>query len=102
MYGIYHMYDVDGGFGDAVPKQELVATCESEEIAKKYCEKHDKNHIYDRPYADLYCGKLVYGKINVPVITEENIELSPWTDNVFYEAREVTEDEYDEEEEECE
>ncbi len=83
MFGIYHRYDVDGGFGDAIGKQDLIAFCESEEIAKKYCEMHDRTQVYDSPYSDLYKGTLAYEELDVPTITEENVSESPWNEDYF-------------------
>jgi len=55
LYNIYHNYDVDGGFGDAVPASELVGTVEAtpEEIAE-FLKVWDKPRIYERPYSCLY------------------------------------------------
>lgn len=63
MYGIYHFYQVDGGFGDAVGKMDLLFVTEHEELAKAYVEKWSNPYIYDRPYADLTCGTLIYSSL---------------------------------------
>ena len=81
-YAIYHIYDVDGGFGDAVEVEDLVALCESKTLAEEYVKKHDKTHVYEEPYDVLTCGHLVVRDLShVKVITKENIEESPWVGN---------------------
>lgn len=82
MYGIYHWFDVDGGFGDSVGNEELIAICETEELAKEYAEKWDCTHVYDQPYSDLYCGRLVVRSLNdILTVTEKNKDVSPWTNH---------------------
>ena len=56
LYIIVHYYDVDGGFGDAIPREEVIATVwATEEETKSFLEKYDKPYVYDTPYADLEC-----------------------------------------------
>ena len=76
VYGIFHCYDVDGGFGDAIPNRDLLFIINgTEEDAKAYCEKWSKPHIYDRPYAALQIGRLWYKQIMQ--VDPEDINLSP-------------------------
>lgn len=63
IYGIFHCYEVDGGFGDAVLMEDLLFVTDSEEIAKAYVEKWSHPYIYDRPYSYLTCGELRYGQL---------------------------------------
>ena len=63
MYGIFHVYDVDGGFGDCIGQKDLLFVVESEEVAKAYCEKWSNPYVYDTPYAYLSCGELVYEEL---------------------------------------
>lgn len=77
-YGIYHEYDVDGNFGDSVSQEDLIAICDSKEIAEAYAKRWDKTHVYKTPYAPLYCGTLTVMPFDVPVITKENEMESPW------------------------
>lgn len=65
VYNVYHTYDEDGGFGDAVSCTELVVSFEDEEDAKAFVEKYSNPHIYDRPYANLWEGRLSYEEIEV-------------------------------------
>ena len=58
IYQVFHAYDVDGGFGDAVPNVDLIETFVSKEDAKDFVERFANPHIYDKPYASLECGNL--------------------------------------------
>lgn len=54
LYNIYHCYDVDGGFGDAVPQREHVALVEAtEEEIIEFLNHWDRPRVYDIPYAKL-------------------------------------------------
>ena len=44
-YGVFHRYDEDGGFGDAIRQKDLICIFDSEEK-------------YSEPYDMLYCGEL--------------------------------------------
>lgn len=59
VYIVKHLYDDDGGFGDAIWNEETVAVFSSEELAKRFVEERFEIHettIYDHPYADLTFG----------------------------------------------
>ena len=77
-YGIYHCYDVDGGFGDAVGVRDLLFISESESDAKAYAEKWSNEHVYDVPYAKLYCGALEVEELPSEIITKKSLETPPW------------------------
>lgn len=74
MYGVYHLYDVDGGFGDAVEQEELVGICDTEEEADDYVTAWDDPYVYEVPYRHLYCGCLIVkeipGKLDIHVAPE--------------------------------
>ena len=74
IYNVYHEYDTDGGFGDAIPESDLVASFAREEDAKAFVEKYSNPHVYDRPYAELWCGKLVVSEAKI--ITPENFDIN--------------------------
>ena len=57
-FGVFHIFDVDGGFGDAIGQQELICIFDTEEQANEFKTKFEKPHVYDRPYQALECGKL--------------------------------------------
>lgn len=75
LYIVYHVYDVDGGFGDAMTRESplFVAT---ESVAKQYCEKWDNEHTYEFPYCELRCGFLYCKELPVE-ITESDIDKPP-------------------------
>lgn len=58
IYQVIHFYGVDGGYGDAVPVEDVIATFDSEEKANEFAKKYGKDHAYDKPYATLWCGDL--------------------------------------------
>ena len=58
IYTVTHRYDVDGGFGDAVPTSKVLFVTASREIAERFIEKFAKPHIYEKPYSCLFCGDL--------------------------------------------
>lgn len=57
-FGVFHIFDVDGGIGDAIEEKELVCIFNSEEEANEFKAKYEKPHVYDCPYQCLECGKL--------------------------------------------
>lgn len=57
-FGVFHIFDVDGGFGDAIPQEELICTFNSVEEAWDFIKKYEKPHVYDCPYQCLECGQL--------------------------------------------
>lgn len=59
IFGVFHKYDTDGGFGDAIPQKELICIFETLEKAEEFKKKYEDPHVYDRPYAELECGELV-------------------------------------------
>lgn len=65
VYVVKHEYDVDGGYGDAVRVDDIVAIFESETDAQRFVEKYSNPHVYDTPYNDLYCGELTIMRIDV-------------------------------------
>ena len=67
VWDVIHYYDEDGGFGDAVETNEIIATFEDENDANAFRDKYTNEHVYDTPYADLYSGRLeVVGKEIIP------------------------------------
>ena len=57
-FGVFHIFDVDGNFGDAVRQEELICVFNSEEEANEFKTKFERPHVYDCPYHALECGKL--------------------------------------------
>lgn len=58
VYGVFHLYDEDGGFGDAIRQKELICIFDSKEKANAFKEKYQNPHEYSEPYDMLYCGEL--------------------------------------------
>ena len=55
MWCVTHVYDVDGGFGDAIPKEYIVGfVMATDSEIELFVEKWDKPVVYDKPYASLY------------------------------------------------
>ena len=75
LYIVYHVYDVDGGFGDAVSRDVPVFVAPAS-IAKAYCEKWDNEHPYEKPYDFLECGYL-FCKELPDLITEDDLDKPP-------------------------
>ena len=53
IYLVNHCFDVDGGFGDAIPQEEVICGFDNREDANEFVEKYSNPHIYDSPYASL-------------------------------------------------
>lgn len=58
VYGVFHLYDEDGGFGDAIRQKDLICIFDSKEKANAFKEKYQNPHEYSEPYDMLYCGEL--------------------------------------------
>lgn len=88
MYAIIHVWDTDGGFGDPVEQEQVVALCYDKDLADKFVEKYSNSHIYDAPYAYMNCGMLIvedYGEL--PIIEEKHLTNRPkfdqWTEDAL-------------------
>lgn len=56
LWNVFHCYDVDGGFGDAIPAEDLVGTVEAtDEEMEAFLQKWNQPEVYEHPYADLEC-----------------------------------------------
>lgn len=80
MYAIIHYYDVDGGFGDAIAKEETLGYVDTEEQAKEYVAKYSKPEVYDTPYAPLMWHELGYEKVNNKML---DLNKNPFEDDLF-------------------
>ena len=66
IWAIFHCYDTDGGFGDAIPQENMVGACmATEEEINEFLKKWDKPEVYDRPYADLVCHSVRVERIKL-------------------------------------
>lgn len=75
VYTVFHIYEVDGGFGDAVAQEDFVFATEDKEAAEGYVEKYNNPHVYSVPYDSLTCGELVIREIKT--ITPD-LSVPPW------------------------
>ena len=55
IYVVKHIYDVDGGYGDAVYNEEIVFITSNKEEAEAWVEHWDHSFTYNTPYAELTC-----------------------------------------------
>lgn len=78
LFGVYHEWDTDGGFGDAVGQKDLIGVTNSEEEAKAYVEKWSNDHIYDKPYDYLHCGLLIYEELPMLGSIDEEPDIYPY------------------------
>ena len=98
IYRVIHDYDIDGGFGDAVSKQEIVTSFFNEEDAHAFIEKYEKPHVYDVPYSSLECGMLSVRAVQVYNSIEE-FETENSTDFWWLNNRVIEDNEEDDDEE---
>lgn len=77
IYNVYHCYDVDSGYGDAVETEILVATFESETDAKTFVEKYSDPYVYKKPYDELYCNVYIIRETELVTHAEFNINKAP-------------------------
>lgn len=59
VYIVKHVYDVDGGFGDAICVSDVLCGFTNKTEAEAFVGAYSKPHVYDRPYSNLTCGDLV-------------------------------------------
>lgn len=71
IYVISHVYDVDGGFGDAVQVEDVLGFVVGAKVADEYVEKYSKPEVYDRPYSDLYHHTLIARRIDPLNVNED-------------------------------
>lgn len=82
IYQVVHTYDVDGGFGDAITREDVVATFSKWEDAKAYRDKWNNPHVYAKPYSCLECGLL---HIECVDIDSTDIDYNPFKCNSEWE-----------------
>lgn len=78
IYLIIHSYDVDGGFGDAVSKEEILFATSNKEDAEEYRRKYNDPCIYESSYEDLYSNEIsvremeLYENLPTTILPPEN------------------------------
>lgn len=53
-YLLFHIYDTDGGFGDAIAESKLLGVFATREQAEKVKSALQNPHVYATPYDDLW------------------------------------------------
>lgn len=86
IYEIVHLYDVDGGFGDPVPKEEIIRVTTDKASAEAYVAKYNKPFVYDVPYAELECHHLEIREREVANVLD--LEDDPFEGDFFNEESE--------------
>lgn len=84
IYTVYEMYDVDGGFGDAVTQTRDICTFANKEDAYAFKEKFNKPFAYYRGYSDLWCGTIKVKEIEILDKFDTNTEYKPSCDRCCY------------------
>lgn len=77
LYSVYHCYDVDGEFGDAIPEERLMAIFENEADAKAFVEKYHTPYVYKKPHAELYCNAYEIRETEIVSHKDFNINHGP-------------------------
>lgn len=69
LWNIFHAYDVDGGFGDPVGVEDLVATVEAtDDEIKEFVEKWNKPECYEKPYCYMECHRVYTREVQVKTL----------------------------------
>ena len=74
VYAVYHLYEIDGGSGDAVASEICVEIFERESDAKAFVDKCHNPRVYRKPYDELYCGVLSIREMNIITHDEFNLD----------------------------
>lgn len=70
---IFESYEVDGGFGDAIPQTSYIGYIRgTEQDAKDFCKRWSNTRVYDVPWAELHEGTLVYKPIGLELLPDES------------------------------
>ncbi len=73
VWNVIHIFDVDGGFGDAIYEEEVVLTIyATDEEAKAFEEKYNKPYVYDHPWMDLTCHGVCLEEVKPIDVSEVN------------------------------
>lgn len=81
LYGIYHGFDEDGGYGDAIYEEVLVGVVQATETEiREFVEKYDKPIVYGHPYDDLTAHHIRAEKITITDICK----VKPYGDDDYY------------------
>lgn len=85
IYEVLHLFDVDGGFGDAVTESTVVAVYSDKAKAEEFVAKYSRPIIYEKPYDYLRCGTLQINEREID--THISREKMWWLDEETYEEK---------------
>lgn len=75
VYMVKHKFDVDGGFGDAIPQEEYILSFRDKSDAELFVKEFSQPHVYSKPYDSLWCGELVIDEINPVSYSEAKVTI---------------------------
>lgn len=76
LWAVYHYWDQDGGFGDAVQIEDMVGIVRASLIEREaFLKKWDKPEVYEKPYAALYHHEVGMSEVS---IIEDISSLRPY------------------------
>ena len=76
VYVVIHIFDTDGGYGDAIPNTEIIGVFSTKEKAEEIVNEFSNPHVYDEPYAELHCGKLIVEEFIIDELDEKMISVT--------------------------
>ena len=104
IFDVVHLYDVDGGFGDAVGREKTLVTFTNYDDALAFVKKYEKPHVYDVPYSYLECGELqIVERTILSSLSEfdtEEVKHFWWLTNEVIDVEDDEDDDWTEEDEE--
>lgn len=85
IYLIQHIYETDGGFGDAIPSEEILGCFFDKAQAEEYVAKWGQTlYVYAKPYDYLTYGQLFVKEMNLDSLF---LDIDPFKGTYFEEQR---------------
>lgn len=85
IYLIQHIYETDGGFGDAIYNEEILGCFLDKAQAEEYVAKWgETQYIYAKPYDYLTYGQLLVKEMNLDSLS---LDVDPFKDTYFEKRR---------------
>lgn len=75
VYILFEYFEVDGGYGDAIPADRVLFVTDNKEDAEAYRDKWSKPEVYDTPYDALTHHEIVVEEW--PVV-KLDLDRDPW------------------------
>lgn len=76
VYLVLHVFDIDGGMGDAKTNEEVVACFENKDDAYRFVEKYTNKFVYNELHDELWCGELYAEEIHL--MDHKDSENTKW------------------------